>query len=73
MKKITKTFRLNKFVVDLLEKVKKEIGINSTNLIEIAVIEKCSRMNLYKMEKKDVNKTINEMLEDIEKSINKIK
>ena len=42
--KITKSYRIEEYIVKELEKIVKETGINATKIVEMAVIEKIQRM-----------------------------
>jgi hypothetical protein len=54
--KIRKNYRINKLIVDELEKITKLINVSETSFIEISLIEKMSKLKSYSNEKKEIDK-----------------
>lgn len=71
--KVRKSYRLNSFVVDFLNEIKKKTKINETSLIEMAVIEKCAKISPYLNEKDKVVCCIDEMIKDLEMAQERVK
>lgn len=69
MKRITRTCKYSTHVIELLNGIKEQLGINYTYLIEMAVIEKYHKMGieLKNVDKNDIKNYIDELIRKLEK------
>lgn len=72
MKK-SRCYKINENVLDMIEQVREQLGINATNFIEMAVIEKYSKLGLFLNESKDMTIYIKKLETSLEKAKNKLK